>query len=98
MAGRTLHLGVLPEFAGYGISALAATVEESERLVRALFLKERDAAAHLKGTEIETMTWEGAKEYFGFEATTSFDAGLKATIDWYIKTKSSTGNSDVSRC
>jgi GDP-L-fucose synthase len=25
-----------------------------------------------------------AKEYFGFEAKTSFDEGLKATIDWYI--------------
>jgi len=24
-----------------------------------------------------------AKEYFGFEAKTSFDEGLKATIDWY---------------
>lgn len=24
-----------------------------------------------------------AKEYFGFEAKTDFDAGLKATIDWY---------------
>ena len=24
-----------------------------------------------------------AKEYFGFEAKTSFDQGLKATIDWY---------------
>ncbi|MHC4525808.1 MAG: NAD-dependent epimerase/dehydratase family protein, partial [Planctomycetota bacterium] len=24
-----------------------------------------------------------AKEYFGFEATTNFDEGLKATIDWY---------------
>ncbi|MHC4158212.1 MAG: GDP-L-fucose synthase family protein [Planctomycetota bacterium] len=28
-----------------------------------------------------------AKEYFGFEAKTPFDEGLKATIDWYIKTK-----------
>ena len=26
-----------------------------------------------------------AKEYFGFEAKTSFDEGLKATIDWYVK-------------
>ena len=25
-----------------------------------------------------------AKEYFGFEARTSFDEGLKVTIDWYI--------------
>jgi len=25
-----------------------------------------------------------AKEYFGFEAKTQFDKGLKATIDWYI--------------
>jgi GDP-L-fucose synthase len=25
-----------------------------------------------------------AKEYFGFEARTPFDEGLKATIDWYI--------------
>jgi len=25
-----------------------------------------------------------AKKYFGFEAKTSFDEGLKATIDWYI--------------
>jgi GDP-L-fucose synthase len=24
-----------------------------------------------------------AKKYFGFEAKTSFDEGLKATIDWY---------------
>ncbi len=29
-----------------------------------------------------------AKEYFGFEAKTSFDEGLKATIDWYRKHKS----------
>ena len=28
-----------------------------------------------------------AKDYFGFEAKTAFDEGLKATIDWYIKTK-----------
>jgi GDP-L-fucose synthase len=28
-----------------------------------------------------------AKEYFGFEAKTPVDEGLKATIDWYIKTK-----------
>lgn len=26
-----------------------------------------------------------AKEYFGFEAKTTFDEGLKATIDWYRK-------------
>ena len=26
-----------------------------------------------------------AREYFGFEAKTSFDEGLKATIDWYRK-------------
>jgi GDP-L-fucose synthase len=24
-----------------------------------------------------------AREYFGFEAKTPFDEGLKATIDWY---------------
>lgn len=29
-----------------------------------------------------------AKELFGFEAKTNFDEGLKATIDWYIKTRS----------
>ena len=29
-----------------------------------------------------------AKKYFGFEAKTSFDEGLKATIDWYQKHKS----------
>ena len=28
-----------------------------------------------------------AKDYFGFEAKTAFDEGLKATIDWYVKTK-----------
>jgi len=28
-----------------------------------------------------------AKEYFGFEAKTSFDEGLKATIDWYRKNR-----------
>jgi GDP-L-fucose synthase len=28
-----------------------------------------------------------AKKYFGFEAETSFDEGLKATIDWYRKHK-----------
>ena len=28
-----------------------------------------------------------AREYFGFEAKTSFDEGLKATIDWYRKHK-----------
>jgi len=28
-----------------------------------------------------------AKKYFGFEAKTSFDEGLKATIDWYIANK-----------
>ena len=28
-----------------------------------------------------------AKKYFGFEAKTSFDEGLKATIDWYRKNK-----------
>ncbi len=30
-----------------------------------------------------------AKECFGFEAKTSFDEGLKATIDWYISTRKS---------
>jgi GDP-L-fucose synthase len=30
-----------------------------------------------------------AKKYFGFEAKTSFDEGLKATIDWYIANKNS---------
>ena len=25
-----------------------------------------------------------AREYFGFEAKTSFDEGLKATVDWYV--------------
>ena len=30
-----------------------------------------------------------AKEYFGFEAKTSFDEGLKATIDWYVANKDS---------
>jgi len=30
-----------------------------------------------------------AKEYFDFEAKTSFDEGLKATINWYIKTRKS---------
>ena len=28
-----------------------------------------------------------AKKYFGFEAKTDFDEGLKATIDWYLKHK-----------
>ena len=28
-----------------------------------------------------------AKEYFGFAAKTSFDEGLKATVDWYVKEK-----------
>lgn len=28
-----------------------------------------------------------AKEYFGFEAKTSFDEGLKATIDWYMASR-----------
>ncbi len=28
-----------------------------------------------------------AKKYFGFEAKTSFDEGLKATIDWYMANK-----------
>jgi GDP-L-fucose synthase len=28
-----------------------------------------------------------AKKYFGFEAKTSFDQGLKATIDWYTRNK-----------
>ncbi len=28
-----------------------------------------------------------AKKYFGFEAKTDFDKGLKATIDWYLKHK-----------
>ncbi len=28
-----------------------------------------------------------AKKYFGFEAKTPFDEGLKATIDWYQKHK-----------
>lgn len=28
-----------------------------------------------------------AKDYFGFEATTNFDIGLKAMIDWYKKNK-----------
>jgi GDP-L-fucose synthase len=28
-----------------------------------------------------------AKKYFGFEAKTSFEEGLKATIDWYRKQK-----------
>jgi GDP-L-fucose synthase len=28
-----------------------------------------------------------AKKYFGFEAKTGFDEGLKATIDWYLKNK-----------
>ena len=30
-----------------------------------------------------------AKEYFDFEAKTSFDEGLRATINWYIKTRKS---------
>jgi GDP-L-fucose synthase len=30
-----------------------------------------------------------AKEYFGFEAKTSFDEGLKATVDWYMANKDS---------
>jgi len=28
-----------------------------------------------------------AKEYFGFEAKTSFDEGLKATVDWYMASR-----------
>jgi GDP-L-fucose synthase len=32
-----------------------------------------------------------AKEYFGFEAKTSFDEGLKATIDWYVSKEKSGG-------
>jgi GDP-L-fucose synthase len=28
-----------------------------------------------------------AKEFFGFEATTDFDTGLRATIDWYKKNR-----------
>lgn len=35
-----------------------------------------------------------AKESFGFEAKTDFEQGLKATIDWYVKTrKRAVGNS-----
>ena len=29
-----------------------------------------------------------AERFFGFRATTSFDAGLKETIDWYLRTQS----------
>jgi len=37
-----------------------------------------------------------AKQYFGFEAKTSFDEGLKATIEWYReKVKSGRQKSDV---
>lgn len=35
-----------------------------------------------------------AKKLFGFEAKTSFDEGLKATIDWYIKNKVKAGKSN----
>ncbi len=28
-----------------------------------------------------------AKEYFGFEARTPFDKGLKATVEWYRANK-----------
>jgi GDP-L-fucose synthase len=27
-----------------------------------------------------------AEAFFGFKATTSFDQGLKTTIDWYLRT------------
>jgi len=30
-----------------------------------------------------------ARKYFGFEAGTGFDEGLKATVDWYVKTRAS---------
>jgi len=33
-----------------------------------------------------------AKKYFGFEAKTDFDEGLKATIDWYIQTRAGRKN------
>jgi len=33
------------------------------------------------------------KELFGFEAKTSFDDGLKATIDWYKENRKKTGES-----
>jgi hypothetical protein len=64
----SLFIGVLPQFAGQGISALAETAEEAEELVRDLYLQERDSMVHLQGTGFDTMTWERAKEYFGFHS------------------------------
>jgi GDP-L-fucose synthase len=32
-----------------------------------------------------------AKKYFGFEAKTSFEEGLKATIDWYVSKRNALG-------
>jgi len=32
-----------------------------------------------------------AKEYFGFEARTSFEKGLKSTIEWYMRHRKETG-------
>jgi GDP-L-fucose synthase len=39
-----------------------------------------------------------AKQEFGFEARTTFEEGLKATIDWYMKNKSLVGTRGNDHC
>ena len=59
----TLHLAILPDYLGYGLSALAETSKAAEKAVRLLYYKARKQS---HGAEFQSMTWEEAREGFGF--------------------------------
>lgn len=64
--GRTatkLHLAILPDYLYLGLSALAQTSKAAEKAVRLLYYKARKQS---HGEEFQNMTWEEAKEGFGF--------------------------------
>jgi hypothetical protein len=60
---ETVFLAVLPQYLGYGLSAIDLTEEAAEKTVKNRYheIKRRCATG-----EFATMTWKRAKEYFGF--------------------------------
>jgi GDP-L-fucose synthase len=45
-------------------------------------------AAHPNGQQRRCVDVTRARQAFGFQARTPLDAGLRATVDWYVKSRS----------
>ena len=63
---KTVFLAILPQYLGYGLSAIDVTNSAAELAVRNRYYNVRRRCAR---GEFLTMPWKEAKEYFGFHTS-----------------------------